>query len=55
MAATKPICFGEPAQLRGSSFRRAGPYLTPILPPLWRYACFLAVARLALRGREPRP
>lgn len=55
MAATEAICFTEPAQLGGSSFGLAGLYLTTDLHRLWRYARHLAVARLALQGREPRP
>jgi hypothetical protein len=55
MAATKAICFGEPAQLSGSSVRRAGFYFTSELPPLWRSACLLAPARLYSQVRESRP
>jgi len=55
MAATQAICFPEPAQLGGSSFGLAVLYLTPDFHPLWRYPCLLAVARLPIQGREPRP
>ena len=54
MAATEPISFDEPAQLGGSSFGFARLYLNHDLPLQWRYACLLAVARLALQGQEPR-
>ena len=55
MAAPKAIYFAEPVQLAGSFFRLARVCVTHDLLPLWRYACLLAVARLALQGREPRP
>jgi hypothetical protein len=53
MAATKAICFGEPAQLGGCSFGLVGLSPTPDLHPLW-YAYLFAVAGLALQGREAR-
>jgi len=53
MAATEAIRFAEPAQLGGSSFGLARLYVTPDIPPLWRYPCLFSVARLAFEGREP--
>ena len=55
MAATEAICFTDPAQPGGFSFELAVLYLLPDFHPLWRYACLLDVARLALQGRAPRP
>jgi hypothetical protein len=55
MAARKAICFGEPAQLSGSVFWRAGIYFTPALHPLSRYACLLGASRFSSQGQGPRP
>lgn len=55
MAASEAICFIETAQLGGSSFGLAALYRLPDFHPLWPYACLLAVARLAVQSREPRP
>jgi hypothetical protein len=54
MAATEAICFAEPPQLDGNSFRYAAPYLDPDPSPLWRYACLPDAAPQPLQIRGPR-
>ena len=55
MAATKAICFSEPAQPIGFSVKRASSNLTAALHPLWRYAYLVAASRLALQTQEAKP